>query len=129
MIIVEVKKSTVWLFAPVLTIETTGVKAKLAQALSAYLAHCSDLPLQLRSRLSNMQKDFRLYEEPAGIEDSVMDGVNLKALQFEASVMDEPIINSKAGLYVYLNSIVRVIFHSNFSPVAMLTGSSLSDDL
>lgn len=32
--------------------------------------------------------------------------MNVNSLQFEASVMDGPVINTRAGLYVYLNSMV-----------------------
>lgn len=38
----------------------------------------------------------------------MMDGVNVNALQFEASVIDGPVINSRAGLYIYLNAMVRL---------------------
>ena len=44
----------------------------------------------------------------------MMDGVNVNALQFESSVMDGPVINSRAGLYIYIN--------------AMLVGRPLADD-
>lgn len=36
----------------------------------------------------------------------MMDGISVNALQFEASVMNEPVINSRAGLYIYLNAMV-----------------------
>lgn len=45
---------------------------------------------------------------------SMMDGVNVNALQFESSVMDGPVINSRAGLYIYIN--------------AMFVGRPLADD-
>lgn len=44
----------------------------------------------------------------------MMDGVNVNSLQFESSVMDGPVINSRAGLYIYIN--------------AMLVGRPLADD-
>ena len=44
----------------------------------------------------------------------MMDGVNVNALQFESSVMDGPVINSRAGHYIYIN--------------AMLVGRPLADD-
>lgn len=40
----------------------------------------------------------------------MMDGVNMNALQFEASVIDGPVINSRAGLYVYINAMVIINF-------------------
>lgn len=45
----------------------------------------------------------------------MMDGVNVNALQFEDSVMDEPVINSRAGLYVYLNAMVLMLRLSTFT--------------
>lgn len=91
-------------------------KIKLGQALSAYLPLCAGVSMPLRNRLDSLQKDFNLYGEPASksLEVSMMDGVNVNALQFEASVIDGPVINSRAGLYIYLN--------------AMLVGRPLVDD-
>lgn len=70
----------------------------------------------LRNRLDSLQKEFNLYGDPASksLEMSMMDGVNVNSLQFESSVMDGPVINSRAGLYIYIN--------------AMLVGRPLADD-
>lgn len=38
----------------------------------------------------------------------MMDNVNVNALNFEASVIDGPTINSRAGLYVYINAMVCI---------------------
>lgn len=83
-----------------------GLKIKLGQALSAYLPLCVDVSLPLRNRLDSLQKEFNLYGELASksLEMSMMDGINVHALQFEASVMDGPVMNSRAGLYVYINA-------------------------
>lgn len=85
------------------------LKTKLGQALSSYLPLCVDVSLPLRHRLDTIQKDFNLYgEQPSKpLEHPAIDGMNVNALQFEASVMDGPVINTRAGLYVYLNSMVR----------------------
>ncbi|KAJ9261509.1 hypothetical protein DTO195F2_4039 [Paecilomyces variotii] len=91
-------------------------KVKLGQALSAYLPLCAGVSLPLRNRLDSLQKEFNLYGDSASksLEVSMMDGVNVNALQFEASVIDGPVVNSRAGLYVYVN--------------AMLVGRPLVDD-
>lgn len=47
----------------------------------------------------------------------MMENMNVNALQFEASVMDGPVINSRAGLYVFINAMVGISFFS-------LTGTS-----
>ncbi|RAK72118.1 putative RNA polymerase II mediator complex subunit Nut1 [Aspergillus fijiensis CBS 313.89] len=93
-----------------------ALKVKLGQALSAYLPICVEVSLPLRNRLDSLQKEFNLYGElPAKpLDVSMMEGVNVNALQFEASVMDGPMINSRAGLFVYIN--------------AMLVGRPLVDD-
>lgn len=46
------------------------------------------------------QQSSKSLDHPA------IEGMNVNALQFEASVMDGPVINTRAGLYVYLNSMV-----------------------
>lgn len=83
-------------------------KVKLGQALSAYLPLCAGVSLPLRNRLDSLQKEFNLYGDSASksLEVSMMDGVNVNALQFEASVIDGPVVNSRAGLYVYVNAMV-----------------------
>nr|A1CGW7.2 RecName: Full=Mediator of RNA polymerase II transcription subunit 5; AltName: Full=Mediator complex subunit 5 [Aspergillus clavatus NRRL 1] len=92
------------------------LKVKLGQALSAYLPLCVEVSLPLRNRLDGLQKEFHLYGEPSSksLNVPMMDNVNVNALQFEASVMDGPVIHSRAGLYVYIN--------------AMLVGRPLVDD-
>ncbi|KAI9923978.1 mediator complex subunit [Aspergillus wentii] len=93
-----------------------SVKIKLGQALTAYVPLCVEVSLPLRNRLDSLQKEFNLYGEPASktLDVSMMEGVNVNALQFEASVMDGAVINSRAGLYIYIN--------------AMLVGRPLVDD-
>ena len=84
------------------------LKIRLGQALISYLPLCVDVSLPLRQRLDALQKEFNLYGEPPSkqLDHTTM---NVNALQFEASVMDGPVINTRAGLYVYLNSMVRYV--------------------
>ncbi|KAL4798820.1 mediator complex, subunit Med5 [Aspergillus venezuelensis] len=89
------------------------LKVRLGQAISAYLPMCDEVSPPLRNRLDGLQKEFHLYgQPPSKLDVGLMGHVN--ALQFEASVIDGPTINSRAGLYVYLN--------------AMLVGRPLVDD-
>ena len=85
-----------------------ALKIKLGQALSAYLPLCAEVSLGLRDRLASLQKAFNLYGEAnsKALDMSMMDSVNVNALQFEASVMDGPVVNSRAGLYIYINAMV-----------------------
>lgn len=81
---------------------------KLGQAITSYLPMCVDISLPLRHRLDSLQKEFNLYgQQPSKqLENSEMEGINVNSLQFETSVIDGPTINTRAGLYVYLNSMV-----------------------
>lgn len=69
---------------------------------------CVDISLPLRHRLDSLQKEFNLYgQQPSKqLDNSEMEGINVNSLQFETSVIDGPTINTRAGLYVYLNSMV-----------------------
>ncbi|KAG2420630.1 hypothetical protein HFD88_000243 [Aspergillus terreus] len=93
-----------------------GLKVKLGHALSAYLPLCVDLSLPLRNRLDALQKEFNLYGEPPpkNLGVSSLENLHVNGIQFEASIIDGPAINSRAGLYVYIN--------------AMLAGRPLVDD-
>lgn len=86
------------------------LRTKLGQALTSYLPLCVDVSLPLRHRLDALQKEFNLFgEQPSkAMDHSTIGGMNVNSLQFEASVMDGPVINTRAGLYVYLNSMVRI---------------------
>lgn len=89
-----------------------GLRTKLGQALTSYLPLCVDVSLPLRHRLDALQKEFNLFGEQAShskpLDQSPMEGMNVNGLQFEASVMDGPVINTRAGLYVYLNAMVSL---------------------
>lgn len=55
---------------------------------------------------------FNLYPDQSSktLDEPAINGVNVNALQFEASVMDGTVVNTRAGLYVYINSMVRPSF-------------------
>lgn len=48
----------------------------------------------------------------------MMDSVHVNALQFEASVIDEPVINSRAGLYLYVNAMVLYLVAHNSETIS-----------
>ncbi|KAI2785701.1 Mediator of RNA polymerase II transcription subunit 5 [Penicillium oxalicum] len=92
------------------------LRTKLGRALTAYIPLCVEVSLPLRQRLDALQKEFNLFGDQTSkqLDQSSMQSINVTSLQFEASVMDGPVINTRAGLYVYLNS--------------MLVGRPLVDD-
>ncbi|KAJ5081507.1 hypothetical protein NUU61_009771 [Penicillium alfredii] len=85
-----------------------ALKTKLGHALSTYLPFCVDVSLPLRHRLDALQKEFNLFGDQSSklMDDPAIESMNVNALQFEASVMDVPAINTRAGLYVYLNAVL-----------------------
>jgi len=87
-----------------------GLKIKLGQALSAYLPLCIDVSLPLRQRLDALQKEFNLFgDQPSKpLEHPALSEMNVNALQFEASIMDGPVIYARASLYVYINAMVSL---------------------
>jgi mediator of RNA polymerase II transcription subunit 5 len=58
-----------------------------------------------------LQKEFNLYGNSGSksLDDAMMDGVNVSALEFESNVIDGPVISARAGLYIYINALVRIL--------------------
>ena len=76
---------------------------------------------------------FNLYpgQPSKALHGAAIDGVNVNALQFESSVMDGPVVNTRAGLYVYINSMVRFFLHCDVRCMAdwqQVVGRPLVDD-
>lgn len=88
---------------------------KLGQALSEYIPLCAGVSIPLRDRLEALQKDFNLYghDGEKSLEDTMMENVNISALEFESNVLDGVIINSRAGPYIYVNALVCAFFPSH----------------
>ncbi|PGH29454.1 hypothetical protein GX50_07789 [[Emmonsia] crescens] len=81
---------------------------KLGQALAEYIPLCAGVSIPLRDRLEVLRKDFNLYghDGEKSLEDTMMENVNISALQFESHVLDGSIINSRAGPYIYVNALL-----------------------
>jgi len=63
--------------------------------------------LEIANRLEMSQKQHELYEKPATIDGVQDENTNFEvaALQLD-SVMDLPMVSTRAGLYIFLNSLV-----------------------
>jgi mediator of RNA polymerase II transcription subunit 5 len=91
------------------------MRKRLAQSLASFipfLSHNSlgsQSSLEIANRLEMSQKQHELYEKPATIEGVPNENTNLEvaALQLEA-VMDLPLVSTRAGLYIFLNSLVSL---------------------
>lgn len=79
----------------------------------AFLSHNSlgsQSSLEIANRLEMSQKQHELYEKPISLEGVTNENANLEvaALQLEA-VMDLPSVSTRAGLYVFLNSMAGLL--------------------
>ncbi|KAL1639688.1 mediator complex subunit [Diplodia intermedia] len=85
-----------------------GMRKSLSDSLTVFVPHLTQASLQWGDRLSMLQKQYSLTTENAsgGISDGPgSHGLDVSVLQLE-TVMDLPVINSRAGLYVFINSLV-----------------------
>jgi mediator of RNA polymerase II transcription subunit 5 len=80
----------------------------LARSLSSFIPFLSQTSLQLANRLELIQKEHDLYDKSLNhinAEAGGSAGLEVAALQLDA-VIDLPVLNTRAGLYVFLNSLV-----------------------
>lgn len=92
------------------------LRKRFAHSLASFIPFLSHNSLGLQSsleiahRLEMSQKHHELYEKPANVEGAPSENASLEvaALQLEA-VMDLPLVPTRAGLYVFLNSLVSIL--------------------
>ncbi|KAF2127404.1 Med5-domain-containing protein [Dothidotthia symphoricarpi CBS 119687] len=93
--------------------KTKDLRKSFSQSLSSFvpfLSHNllgSQGLLQIAGRLEISQKQHDFYDKPGAIEREGNENTSLEvaALQLEA-VMDLPLVNTRAGLYVFLNALL-----------------------
>lgn len=81
-------------------------KVSFSRCLSILVTQLSQTNLQLATELDMLQKQYDIRDDIPGQTLDLLDGVNLGALSFRESVMDSAPVNTRAGLYVYLNAMV-----------------------
>lgn len=64
---------------------------------------------QLATTLNFCQNKYDIHDEVSGQTLELLDSVDLGALSFQESVGDNASVNTRAGLYVYLNAMVNVL--------------------
>lgn len=87
-------------------------RKSLSESLTFFIPHLNQSSLQLGDRLGMLQKQYSLTTDHAsdGMHDGPgSHGLDVSVLQLE-TVMDLPIINTRAGLYVFINSLVSTIY-------------------
>ncbi|KAL8987219.1 MAG: hypothetical protein Q9177_003554 [Variospora cf. flavescens] len=89
---------------------TKGKKLKtvFGQALIPMVANLSQTNIQLASALSYWQKHYQMQDALPQDSMELLGGVDLGALSFQESVLDNEPMNTRAGLYVYLNAMGNV---------------------
>ena len=99
---------------PSLLLIGLDLRKSFARSLSSFITFLShnsigsQNSLQIASRLEISQKQHDFQDKPATIdgESSGDSGLEVAALQLD-TVMDLQTVNTRAGLYVFLNSLVR----------------------
>lgn len=94
------------------------MKKKLGKTFDAYVPICAHVSAPLRDRMEVLQKQFALPSTAPKDEDALVGSVSPE-IEFESSVIDGPVVNSRAGLFIYINAIVRS------SPLLILLTNSL----
>ncbi|KAF2013729.1 mediator of RNA polymeras-like protein II transcription subunit 5 [Aaosphaeria arxii CBS 175.79] len=84
------------------------IRKQFAQALTTFVSFLSQTSLQIANRIEISQKEHDFHDKPtANADGDVSENHELEvaALQLGA-VIDLPMMNTRAGLYVYLNSLL-----------------------
>ena len=73
----------------------------------------------LAAQLENIQKQYNMFdgELARALDEALMPGVDFAGLQFQNGVLDGPTLTSRAGLYIYLNALVRLLLVAQPEPV------------
>lgn len=72
------------------------------------IAQLSQIDLQLATGLDFLKKQYDIRDDVPGQTLELLDVVDLGALSFHENVMDNTPVNTRAGLYVYLNALVKI---------------------
>ena len=103
-------------------LETT---VSFSRCLSILVTHISQTNLQLATNLDFWQKQYDIRDDVPGQTLDLLDGVDLGALSFQESVLDNARVNTRAGLYVYLNAMVINAKTNPYDELRVLTFSAL----
>ncbi|KAF2759673.1 Med5-domain-containing protein [Pseudovirgaria hyperparasitica] len=84
-----------------------GEKKSLAQAVSTFVPFLAQISINTSSRLAELQKSHDLVEEPLNdiVGDKEANDLAVATMQLQ-SVAELPVINSRSGLFIFLNSLL-----------------------
>ncbi|KAI9848198.1 MAG: mediator complex subunit [Sclerophora amabilis] len=86
------------------------LRQKLARSLSLYIPFLSQTSIQAANRLEMFQRQHQIFDNTStkGMN-NVLGGIDMEGMPVNGvdslNVVDGPIINSRAGLYIYLNAL------------------------
>ena len=86
------------------------VRKSFIQSLSTFIPFLSQTSLQIANRLEISQKEHDFHDKShanANGDAAENTGLEVAALQLEG-VIDLPLLNTRAGLYIFLNSLVSL---------------------
>lgn len=89
----------------ILTCGTPDVRRQFAQALSTFIPFLSQTSIPIANRLEMGQKEHDFHDKSFLNSNEDANESAVVALQLE-TVTDFPLINTRAGLYVFLHSLV-----------------------
>ncbi|KAL8711658.1 MAG: hypothetical protein Q9220_004068 [cf. Caloplaca sp. 1 TL-2023] len=79
-------------------------KARFGEGLTHLINNFSQTNIQLASALSYWQKLYHLHDDIPTESMELLNGVDMGTLCFQESVLDNEPVNSRAGLYIFLNA-------------------------
>lgn len=82
----------------------TDIRKTFAQALTTFVPFLSQTSIQIANRLEIYQKEHGFNDKSSVGAANETTGLGVAALQLEA-VIDLPQINTRAGLYIFLNAL------------------------
>ncbi|KAL8719616.1 MAG: hypothetical protein Q9225_003390 [Loekoesia sp. 1 TL-2023] len=81
-------------------------KASFGQSLTPFIGNLSQTNIDLATALNYRQKQYQFHDELPADSMDLLNGVDLGALSFQDSVLDNEPLNTRAGLYIYLNAML-----------------------
>lgn len=87
-----------------LSAKAKKIKASFGQSLTLLINNLSQVNIQLANTLAYWQKHYQLHDELSAESMDLLNNVELEALSFQEGIIDNMPVNSRSGLYIYLNA-------------------------
>ncbi|KAI4234494.1 MAG: hypothetical protein LQ352_008172, partial [Teloschistes flavicans] len=87
-----------------LSAKAKKMKASFGQSLTLLVNNLSQVNIQLANTLAYWQKHYQLHDELSAESMDLLNNVELEALSFHEGVIDNMPVNTRSGLYIYMNA-------------------------